>query len=122
MATTPNLIGVAEVSGNAIPPPRVLADQGRVGFADQVLDSDGQVRRALLTVEASDTKQIRESLRLALGYLAQRQITPQPLDAAKTTIQLGRTVVAPGYRRANTGGYQLLLNYLGGKPRLIRFP
>ncbi len=109
---------MAKVSGHAIPPPRVLADQGRVGFADQVLESDGQVRRVLLTVEASDTKQIRESLRLALGYLAQRQITPQPLDAAETTIQLGRTVVAPlwphhgGYGRANTGGYPLLLNHL----------
>ena len=48
--TTPNLIGIEKFVGSKVAPPPVLAELGQVGLADQVLDADGKVRRALLTV------------------------------------------------------------------------
>ncbi|MBN4005114.1 CHASE2 domain-containing protein [Nostoc sp. LPT] len=49
---TPNLIGIDKVVGTKVAPPRVLAQLSQVGFSDQVLDGDGKVRRALLTVRS----------------------------------------------------------------------
>ena len=93
---------------------------GQVGLADQVLDADGKVRRALLTVGSSKTKvRYNFSLRLALDYLKSEGITPKPQKNNPHHIQLGKTVLNPfqsndgGYVRADTGGYQILLNYHG---------
>ncbi len=126
-ANTEQLIGVAKVSGDPIPPPAILAERDRVAFADQVIDGDGKVRRILLSLApeagdragASGSQMMSISARLALDYLAAEGVTPQPLDDQGTIIRLGRATIEPlhgsagGYVRANTGGYQLLLNYLG---------
>ena len=118
--TTPNLIGIEKVVGSQIAPPPVLAKLDRVGLADQVLDGDGKVRRALLSVRSPNAKlRLNLGARLALRYLEMEGITPQPLPKNPYKIKLGKTVLIPfrendgGYVRADAGGYQILLNFHG---------
>ncbi|MDY7016280.1 MAG: CHASE2 domain-containing protein, partial [Cyanobacteriota bacterium] len=127
--TTPNLMGIEKIVGSQIAPPPVLERLERVGFADQVLDGDGKVRRALLSLRPSDG-QVRTSLslQLALHYLEEEGITPKPLSSRrKGTIQLGRARVIPfqgndgGYVRADDGGYQILLNFRGTQKQFTTF-
>ncbi|WDD36462.1 CHASE2 domain-containing protein (plasmid) [Nostoc sp. UHCC 0926] len=118
---TPNLIGVDKVVGTKVAPPRVLAQLSQVGFSDQVLDGDGKVRRALLTVRSSQTlakrdtlyemrkgrglataarspkNQLRQSLglQLALQYLKTVGITPHPHPQNRHHIQLGKALIIP---------------------------
>ncbi|MCC5669454.1 CHASE2 domain-containing protein [Nostoc sp. CHAB 5784] len=119
--TTPNLIGIDKVVGTKVAPPRVLAQLSQVGFSDQVLDGDGKVRRALLTVRSSQTlaeqnalyetlherglatatlspkNQLRQSLglQLALQYLKTVGITPHPHLQNRHHIQLGKALIIP---------------------------
>ncbi|MGB3649895.1 MAG: CHASE2 domain-containing protein, partial [Rivularia sp. (in: cyanobacteria)] len=118
--TTPNLIGIEKVVGSKVAPPEVLAELGQVGVVDQVLDGDGKVRRALLSVGSSETKlRLNLSLRLALSYLKKEGITSQPVKGNPYIRQLGKAAIVPfqsnhgGYVRADAGGYQILLNYRG---------
>jgi adenylate cyclase len=120
--STPNLIGVEKVAGETVAPPPTLSKLDRVGIADIVLDADGKVRRGLLTVKTKNNK-TRESLgtKLALMYLESKGITLEVLNASKKHYRLGRAVFKPftgnegGYIRANSGGYQILLNFRGTK-------
>lgn len=126
--TTPNLIGIEKAVGSQVAPPPVLAQLGQVGLADQVLDGDGKLRRALLSVRL-DNGELRFNLglKLALRYLERLYITPQsgPNDADQ--IQLGKAVIVPfqasdgGYVRADDGGYQILLNYHGTQQQFQTF-
>lgn len=115
--TTPSLIGINKVVGTMVEAPQALFDAEQYGFADQVLDGDGVVRRGLLTVEIEDELHASLSLELALRYLAQEDIRPELQDNFR--IQLGKAVLSPltenagGYRQADTAGYQILLNYHG---------
>lgn len=119
LTTMPNAIGIEKVVGSRVSPPEALVTQAKVGFADQVLDDDGKVRRSLLTVR--DESGLHESfaLKLAIAYLEKEGITPQPVGGGSSAIRLGEAVVHPfrqydgGYVRADDGGYQLLLNYRG---------
>lgn len=115
---TPNLIGIEKVVGSRVAPPPVLA-LNSVGFADQVLDGDGKVRRALLSVRTPENKlHLSFALKLALAYLKQEGITPRSLPQPYH-LQLGKAVIVPfqgndgGYVRAADGGYQVLLNFRG---------
>ncbi len=118
---TPNLIGIDKVVGTKVAPPRVLAQLSQVGFSDQVLDGDGKVRRALLTVRSpltlaqpdtlyetlrerglataarSPKNQLRQSLglQLALQYLKTVGITPYPHPQNHHYIQLGKALIIP---------------------------
>ncbi|MEH2169656.1 MAG: CHASE2 domain-containing protein [Nostoc sp.] len=150
---TPNLIGIDKVVGTKVAPPRVLAQLGQVGFSDQILDGDGKVRRALLTVRSpltlvqpdtlyetlrerglgtaalSPKNQLRQSLglQLALQYLKTVGITPHTHPQNRHNIQLGKALLIPlqpsdgGYVRADTGGYQILLNYQGTEQHFQSF-
>lgn len=115
--TTPNLIGIEKVVGNTVAPPPVLAELGQVGLADQVLDGDGKIRRALLSVRQPKGTQLNLGLRLALHYLKMQNITPKTLPNHQ--IQLGKVIITPfqandgGYVGADANGYQILLNYHG---------
>ncbi|MEH2279431.1 MAG: CHASE2 domain-containing protein [Nostoc sp.] len=144
--TTPNLIGIDKVVGTKVAPARVLAQLNQVGFSDQVLDGDGKVRRALLTVRSpltlaqpdtrglatatlSSKNQLRQSLslQLALQYLKTLGITPHPHPQNHHHIQLGKALLIPlqpfdgGYVRSDTGGYQILLNYQGTEQHFQSF-
>lgn len=115
------------------PPPGVSED--RVGFADQVIDTDGIIRRSLLFItpapsntpasssraktdnicDDSSTQLLSLSFQLALRYLQVRKIEPQ--FTTTNELKLGSTVFRPlkendgGYQNADVGGYQILLNY-----------
>lgn len=126
--TTPNLIGIEKAVGSQVAPSPVLAQLGQVGLADQVLDRDGKLRRALLSVRL-DNGELRFNLglKLALRYLETLNITPHssPNDAGQ--IQLGKALIVPfqasdgGYVRADESGYQILLNYRGTQQQFQTF-
>lgn len=123
---TPNLIGIEKVTGIPIAPSPTLSQTDQVGFTDQIFDNDGTVRRALLSIEPeNDTLHYSFSLKLVIAYLAAENIEPQPLQQPLHGIQLGQAVIKPvlaydgGYIRADTRGYQILINYVGD---LVNFP
>ena len=126
--TTPNLIGIEKLVGSQVAPPPVLAQLGQVALADQILDGDGKVRRALLSVRSPKVGlRFSLGLRLALRYLEAEGITPQPLSHNRYVMQLGKAVLVPfrsnygGYIRADAGGYQILLNFHGTQEQFQTF-
>jgi CHASE2 domain-containing sensor protein len=92
----------------------------RLGFADFPRDPDDVMRRQLLLMTSSpscDTSQSL-SLRIALNYLAQKEIVPRG-RTEKGDLQIGNVVLpeftsdAGGYQLPATDalGYQILINY-----------
>ncbi len=125
--STPNLFGVEKVIKPQIAASPILQQRNQVGFADQIVDADGKVRRALLTVNLSDSD-LRQSLAstLALHYLKEKGIPMEPL--AGNRIRLGKTIIQRfepndgGYVRADSGGYQVLLNYRSTENNFMTYP
>ncbi len=119
---TPNLIGVEKKVGDTysatVAPPPLLKQQGKVGLADAVLDPDGKLRRGLLYLtDADGTFHESLGLRLALIYLAARNIEPEAgvnhqLKLGKATFRQFKTYDG-GYVEADDGGYQILINWRG---------
>ncbi|MBD1897131.1 CHASE2 domain-containing protein [Coleofasciculus sp. FACHB-129] len=110
------------------PPPGISPDQ--VGFADFVKEPDGWVRRSLLVANppvpnaplenphlCSDPEEQLTSLdlTLALMYLQAEGIEAEPSDDGN--LKIGSTLFkspdpnAGGYRKADTEGLQMLINY-----------
>ncbi len=132
--TTPELIGVEKLAGeDPVDPPPVLDELGQVANADFVEDRDGKVRRALLVASPKNSEETQEGLgtRAALMYLSEpREDNPRPLgleiiEGKQSEYYLGQGHFIPlrrhsaGYGSADTGGYQIFLNYRGG---IDRFP
>ncbi|ACK67569.1 putative Chase2 sensor protein [Rippkaea orientalis PCC 8801] len=126
--STPNLFGVEKVVGSKVAPSATLSQLGQVGFADMVVDTDGKVRRALLSVIENNHK-VHYSLavQLALTYLQTKGINPEFLDQEGQRLRLGNTLFERftsndgGYVRADSGGYQILLNFRGTQDRFLTF-
>ncbi len=122
--STPNLVGIQKVIGDsrreAVGAPPALKAKGQVGANDVILDADSKVRRSLLYVQSPKTGEPVFSLSLytALLYLEAVGIKPEVLEGTNTW-RLGKTTFARfqgndgGYVRADSGGYQMLLNYRG---------
>ena len=116
LKANPNTYIVEKVIGDRVLPPDI--PQQNIGFADVVLDGDGRIRRALLSV-VDDNEQLRFSLgtQLALNYLQDKDIELKPIDSYRNS--LGKAIFTSfrsydgGYVRADSGGYQVLLNYWG---------
>ncbi|WP_375506254.1 CHASE2 domain-containing protein [uncultured Nostoc sp.] len=131
--STPNLYGIEKVVVNnktsTIAPPPTL-NQERVGFADQVTDADGKVRRALLSVDLPKNE-VRYSLALKLAqhYLKSEGINPEPIDndPQRQRMRWGKAVFERfegndgSYVRADSGGYQILLNFRGNQQNFTTF-
>jgi adenylate cyclase len=123
-AASDRLFGIEKAIEPRVAPPPILSQKQRIGFADQVIDADGRVRRVLLAIE-EDNQQLRASfaVELALHYLQSENIALEPLDTDH--YRLGKAVFERfhsddgGYIRANTGGYQIWLDYRG---QINRFP
>lgn len=118
--STPNLIGIEKAvkdsSGGIVNPPPILRDRHQVAFNDLIIDEDGKIRRNLLSIRQNDKTQLALGTQLALTYLQKVGIQPQRQPSG--AIQLGKVSYYPllsntgGYVRADTGGFQILSNYL----------
>lgn len=120
--STPNLIGIQKVVGNAsglvVNPPPVLSKLGQVSANDLVVDVDSRVRRNLLSLKDQQGQTIPSlGAALALTYLDGAGVTLESVDADKSQLRLGKAVFTPfqrndgGYVNADAGGYQLLSNF-----------
>ena len=104
----------------SVPPPSALAGTERVGFTDLMVDPGGAVRRALLFLDDGSRVAYSLPLRLALLYLLEEGITPEPGTPDPAHMKLGPTTILPltghdgGYVAADERGYQMLLDYKGG--------
>ena len=115
----PNVIVITKVQDaddlGVAPPPDVPAD--RVGFNDITSDPDGVIRRSLLFVDTDQTTLYSFSLRLAIAYVRQQNISPQTGLLNPSNLRLGNTEFIPltstagAYQTVDTNGYQSLLNY-----------
>ncbi|MGK7953768.1 MAG: CHASE2 domain-containing protein, partial [Crocosphaera sp.] len=117
--STPILFGIEKIVDNPVAPSPVLSQQEQVGFSDIVLDDDGKVRRALLSlVDAEGTVRYSLGTILALYYLKGKEITLKSLDQGQR-VSLGKAIFERftgndgGYVGADSGGYQIVLNYRG---------
>lgn len=126
--STPNLFGIEKVISPQIASPPILKQLQQVGFSDQVLDRDGKVRRALLSVLLSkDDLRYSLATKLALNYLGTKGITLKTIDADSQQLQLGKAQFKRfegdegGYVRAESGGYQILLNFRGEQANFLTF-
>jgi CHASE2 domain-containing sensor protein/predicted Ser/Thr protein kinase len=118
------IIPICKHSGSnnpGIAPPQGIEAE-RVGFNDVVEDTDATIRRNLLFVSAEESDSCQStysfSLQLALKYLEVGGI--QPEFTPKKELRLRNTIFKPlqsnagGYQKADTNGYQILLNYRSG--------
>ncbi|MDD5228472.1 MAG: adenylate/guanylate cyclase domain-containing protein [Methylococcales bacterium] len=99
-----------------IPAPEVLANNPeRMGFNDLVEDSDGVSRRGLLFLDIDGNSYYAFPLLLALHYLAAENIHAQGDEQGN--LSLNGVSLPPidsnfgAYSSADTGGYQIMLNY-----------
>ncbi|MBD1838222.1 CHASE2 domain-containing protein [Coleofasciculus sp. FACHB-64] len=117
------LIGICKVSDPqaeepGIPPPPEIPTE-RLGFSDFMVDSDGVVRRHLLSLKPDPaspcTAYYAFSAQLAFRYLAAEGIVPT--INSEGFLQLGKVVFKPlesftgGYQGTDAWGHQVLLNY-----------
>jgi adenylate cyclase len=123
-ANSPNILGIfkhRDRYGVRVDPSPVLQEQNQIGFNDIPTDTNGIIRRGLLYMYDEQQDQVMESLalRLALHYLAQHNIAPQPDPHDPFALRLGETSLSPltpdfgGYVNLDAGGFQLMLDYFG---------
>jgi adenylate cyclase len=114
-ANTSNLIGIAKIAGESVPPSPILESKGQIGASDLVLDIDGKIRRSLIFL--GDRQSF--GAKLATTYLEQKGITFNPDNIDLNKFQLGKAKFLPltgsegEYNSDNTDGYQMLFNYRG---------
>ncbi|NER31554.1 MAG: CHASE2 domain-containing protein, partial [Symploca sp. SIO1C4] len=118
--TIPNLIGIEQLEDNTnlgVPALPVLRQLQQVGFNNVVIDTDGRVRRSLLYWHADGKVYTSFALKLALAYLRPEGITAKPAAVNREYLQLGKSIFKDlksfdgGYVRADTKGYQVLVNF-----------
>lgn len=127
LQSTPNLIGMEKLVGDAIAPPPILKQLGRVALADMVLDPDGKVRRGLVSIRREPERELRMSFaaQLALMYLEQEGIVIEAVEDGSSTVKFGQATIEPlrphdgAYVRIDDGGYQIMLNYRGTQENFL---
>ncbi|WP_414550141.1 CHASE2 domain-containing protein [Anabaena sp. CCY 0017] len=118
----PNLIAIEKVLPEKIAPPPALPPE-QLGFADQILDSDGKLRRILLGTPTPEAYKLSLSLRLAKIYLADEGLNLGNGIRDRATMRFGDTELprflpnTGGYVRTDAGGIQKLLNFRSGQER-----
>ena len=124
MKSTPNLLGIKKVVGDGyspeINPPPALREGDRIAASDLILDGDGKVRRALISLESKSGEIVLGlGVKLSLVYLEKFGIKLEELNTEKRYYKLGKARFFPfqkndgGYIQADDRGYQILLNYRG---------
>jgi adenylate cyclase len=113
--STPNLFGIEKIVEPRIAPPPTLSQRHQVGFSDQMVDGDGKVRRALLQGGPSNSESL--AVKMALHYLKAEGVNQEELGDEQ--VRLGKAIFHRfegndgGYVGADSGGYQILLNFRG---------
>ncbi len=115
---TPNLLGVEKITGTPVAPPPVLAEQNQVALSDIVLDGDGTVRRALISVKHEGQPKWTLGANAALLYLKEDGIFIDQNFRDELTLSTGVSFprLQPnqgGYSRVDNRGYQVLLKFRG---------
>jgi CHASE2 domain-containing sensor protein len=117
-----NLIAIEKVLPEKVAPPPGLPPE-KVGFTDQITDSDGKLRRSLLATPTSKEYKLSLSLSLATGYLAHEGISLENGIRDSAAMRFKNTELprflpnTGGYVQADDGGVQLLLNFRSGRER-----
>jgi len=117
-----NIIGIEKVLPDEIAPPPALPPE-QLGFADQIIDDDGKLRRSLLATPTNQGYKLSLSLRLATIYLAHHGIGIENGIRDRAAIRFGQTEIprffpnSGGYVRTDAGGVQTLLNFRSGRTR-----
>lgn len=116
---SPNVVAITKLDDSdgfgVAPPPAVAPD--RIGFNDIATDPDGIPRRNLMFADTATDTYYSFSLRLALAYLKDKGIRPQPGRQNSSHLQLGKAEFIPWettsgpYQTIDARGYQVLLNY-----------
>jgi len=115
-----NVIAITQLgdtTAEQIPPPPNTPPE-RVGFSDFPIDPDNVIRRNLLFASTAEQIYFSFANRLALKYLADQGIEPQPVSLDDSErMQLGQAIVTPltqssgGYQKVDDRGYQIVLRY-----------
>lgn len=117
-----NLIAIEKVLPDKVAPPHTLPP-AQIGFADQILDSDGKLRRSLLGTPSPQGYKFSLSLRLAEIYLVQEGMALGNGIRDTATMMFGNTELprffpnSGAYVGADAGGVQVLLNFRSGRSR-----
>ncbi|MBD2360632.1 CHASE2 domain-containing protein [Anabaena minutissima FACHB-250] len=117
-----NIIAIEKVLPEPIPPPPNLPPE-QIGFADQITDIDGKLRRILLGTPTSSGYKLALSVRLASAYLAHKNIFLENGIRDRAAMRFGKTELprflpnSGGYVRTDAGGVQVLLNFRSGRAR-----
>ncbi|MGL6341594.1 MAG: CHASE2 domain-containing protein, partial [Waterburya sp.] len=121
-----NVIGVEKVLNqheqiNTIAPPPSLPPE-QVGFVDQVLDPNGNLRRSLLsTSDAQEELKLSLPILLAEKYLKTQGYSLENAPDDEWGMRFNSTELpriqpnSGGYIRADTGGNQILFNFRSGE-------
>lgn len=118
-----NLIAVCKARDPSVndpgvaPPPEISTE--RLGFSDFIADSDGVLRRQLVSMDSDPaspcTTPYALNIQLAFRYLAAQGISSK--FTPDGVLQIGSATIEPlkartgGYQGIDAWGYQLLLNY-----------
>ena len=116
---SPNVIGIEKAREERVPPNSTLDSLGQIAAADLIVDSDGRVRRGLLSLQMPEGA-VRYGLAtaLALGYLSEAGIKPEAIsEHPRLVMRFGKSKVVRfegtdgSYRNVDAGGFQVLMNY-----------
>ncbi|MGH7306602.1 MAG: CHASE2 domain-containing protein [Candidatus Rokuibacteriota bacterium] len=111
-----------------IRPPAALEGTDQIGFSDILVDPGGIVRRGLLYLDDGRTTAHAFALRLVLLYLAKDGVTASHDPRDPALLRLGQRTIWPfeaddgGYVNADARGYQLLLDFKGGRRPFASVP
>lgn len=111
----PNVIAIRNDSPGVKPPPTVPEE--RIGFNDLVSDPDSPIRRSLISFATEQTTSYSFSLRLAMNYLDDKGLFPEPSQTQPGQIRWGKAVfeqlssTSGAYTNIDAQGYQILINY-----------
>ncbi|KAB8332875.1 CHASE2 domain-containing protein [Scytonema tolypothrichoides VB-61278] len=119
-----NLIAIEKVLPDEVEPTPYLSSE-QIGFADQITDTDGKLRRSLLATPTPKGYKFSLSLRLAETYLTHEGITLENGLRDRDTMRFANTELprflpnSGGYVKADAGGVQVLLNFKSDRERFI---
>ncbi|MCU0568941.1 MAG: CHASE2 domain-containing protein [Oculatellaceae cyanobacterium Prado106] len=129
MRSTPNLIGVQKLIGGGVAPSKTLLELQQIAMADMVVDTDGTIRRSLLSsVNADGEVVLSLGARLGLNYLEAKGLELETVSAEQQIMRMGKALFEPMvdqgaiYHQADFGGYQILLNYRGDRQQFATIP